>query len=31
VRTVLEAAGREELAFYEGRGALGELRKINGI
>jgi phosphoribosylaminoimidazole-succinocarboxamide synthase len=31
VRTVLEAAGREELAFYEGREALGELRKINGI
>lgn len=31
VRARLEAAGREELAFYEGRGALGELRKINGI
>lgn len=27
----LEAAGRAELAFYEGRGALGDLRKINGI
>jgi phosphoribosylaminoimidazole-succinocarboxamide synthase len=31
VRARLETAGREELAFYEGRGALGELRKINGI
>lgn len=31
VRSRLEAAGREELAFYEGRGALGDLGKINGI
>ncbi len=31
VRARLEAAGRGELAFYEGRSALGELRKINGI
>ena len=27
----LETAGREEMAFYAGRGVLGELRKINGI
>lgn len=31
VRARLETAGREELAFYEGRGVLGELRKINGV
>lgn len=31
VRARLETAGREELAFYEGRGALGDLKKINGI
>ena len=31
VRARLETAGQEELAFYEGRGALGELKKINGI
>lgn len=31
VRGRLESAGREELAFYEGRGALGDLKKINGI
>jgi len=31
VRRRLESAGREELAFYEGRGALGDLKKINGI
>lgn len=31
VRARLEAAGREELAFYEGRGVLGELEKMNGV
>ena len=31
VRSRLEAAGRAELAFYEGREALGDLKKINGI
>lgn len=30
-KAALEAAGLEELAFYEERGALGELEKINGI
>ena len=31
VRGILAAAGREEIAFYESRGVLGGLRKINGI
>lgn len=31
VRKILEAAGSGELAFYEERGVLGELKKINGI
>ena len=31
VREILESTGREELAFYEGRGVLEELAKINGI
>ncbi|MCB1203250.1 MAG: hypothetical protein KDN18_03240 [Verrucomicrobiae bacterium] len=31
VREILESTGREELAFYEERGVLEELAKINGI